>query len=185
MKIILASQSPRRKYLLRKNGFHVLVQPSQSTEHTHLKKPSALVKANAKLKARDIARAFTDGCILGADTIVYCRGKIIGKPRNRKEAARFLQRLQGKNHYVYTGVCLIWPKRKKIITFYDKTKITFKPMSRNAIRLYHKYVNPLDKAGAYAIHQKTSMILEKCEGSFSNVVGLPVEKLKKVLRKAK
>ena len=182
-KITLASASPRRKKLLCDAGFSVRVLPSKVKEKDTYGRPSSLAMHNALLKARDISSKINQGLILAADTVIYFRGKIIGKPRSRKEAFQILSRLQGKKHWVYTGVCLIFMPKKQQVCFYDKSAVFFKKMTLDEIRNYHRLVNPMDKAGAYAIQEHNKIILRKYEGSFSNIMGLPVEKLNKQIKK--
>lgn len=137
--------------------------------------PSQWVQRHALAKARSVSHRVSKGVILGADTIVYFGGKIIGKPKNLREAFRILSRLQGRWHTVYTGVALL---RESPVVFYDKTKVLLKKMSPVDIRDYFKKVNPLDKAGAYAIQSKKDSIILKVKGDFFNAVGLPMKKLK-------
>jgi MAF protein len=145
-----------------------------------------LVARHAEEKAKSCLALISNGTILSADTVVFCEGKIIGKPKNLEDAVRILSKLQGRWHEVYTGVTLLRVEKgtafaqKNIVV---KTGIRIRPMSRHAILNYFRRVNPLDKAGAYAIQSRSQSIVEKVRGSFSNAVGLPMEKLLLFLRK--
>ncbi len=190
--IYLASRSPRRKAILKSLGlsFRVLVPNYKEKKYTTLS-PALLVKRHALAKALSVAGKISSGVVIGADTVVVCRGKIFGKPRDRKAAFGMLTTLQGRPHAVYTGVALVAvfsSRVRKKIVFAEKTRVTLKKMSPKEIADYFTKVNPLDKAGAYAAQSKRHGIVEAVRGSYSNVVGLPVEKfcvkLKKlVLRK--
>lgn len=122
-----------------------------------------------------------DRPILGADTIVYCRRKIFGKPASKKAACRMIRALSGRVHFVYTGVALYDPVRKRIHSGYAKTQVFFKKLTDRQIRKYLVRVNPLDKAGAYAV-QERSRVVRIVKGSYTNVVGLPEELVRKLLR---
>ena len=184
--IILASTSPRRKNLLKKAkvSFRVMV-PTYHEKHRIRMPPSKLVMMHAKKKAQSCLKRVEESLILSADTLVYCKGQIIGKPKNRKHARQILGKLQGRWHVVYTGVALFKVKKHRITkrtVFYVKTKVRIKKLTPRAIKSYFKRVNPLDKAGAYAIQSPHGGIIEKVQGSFSNAVGLPVERVTKKLR---
>ncbi len=179
--IYLASTSPRRKTLLTKAGVRFrVIRPRYHEKHRRRMLPSRLVMMHARMKAESCLGKIKEGLILSADTLVYCKGKIIGKPKNLKDAARILGRLQGNWHMVYTGIALFRVedgRLKKRDVFYVKTKVLIKKLSPIAIRSYFKKVNPLDKAGAYAIQSPHGGIIEKVRGSFTNAVGLPLEKV--------
>jgi len=137
-------------------------------------------KAKAALK--EIPEA--NGLLIAADTLVYFEGRKIGKPGSYRRAEATLRRLQGRWHTVYTGVALLWLekgriRRKKI--FCERTRVRLKAMAPAARRAYFRRVHPLDKAGAYAIQDRSGAIVEELSGSFSNAVGLPMERLKKTL----
>jgi len=145
-------------------------------------RPAALVKRHALEKAKSAQPLVKNGTLLSADTIVYFKGGVIGKPRNIKEAVRILSKLQGRWHAVYTGVALLKLSAGQIIKkklFSEKTGVFIKKMSPADIYSYFRKISPLDKAGAYAIQSRQSSIVEKLKGSFSNAVGLPIEELKR------
>lgn len=183
--IYLASISPRRKSLLKKAGILYRVLRPRYEEGKHLKVPPArLVQIHAREKARSCAGLISKGVILAADTVVAVKGKIYGKPADRKEAFRMLADLQGRRQGVYTGVAILKVAKRKIVketVFCEKSVITLKKMSRPEILRYFTKVNPLDKAGACSIQARGGLVV-KTEGSFSNAVGLPMEKVVKLLK---
>ncbi len=184
--IYLASKSPRRKKILRDLGiaFEVLAP------HYHEKvmrgvAPGRLVRSHALGKALSAVPMVGSGTILSADTIVYFKNRVIGKPRNMKEAVKTLEALQGQWHQVYSGVAVLKVSGGRIISrrvFAEKTGIRLKAMKQGAIVSYFKRVSPLDKAGAYAIQSKRMSIVQGVKGSFYNAVGLPVESLRRELK---
>lgn len=183
--IYLASSSPRRKQLLKKAGVSLRILRPGYEERDGLKgAPSKIVRMHAVKKALSCMAQVQDGTILAADTIVCLEGKIIGKPKNRKEASLILGKLQGRWHSVYTGVAIVRVVSGRVLkktVFFEKTRVFLKPLSREGIENYFKKVNPLDKAGAYAIQSPHGGIVQEVKGLFSNAVGLPVEKVLKKL----
>ena len=179
--LYLASSSPRRREVLKSLGVNFRVRRPDYHERNHRHEvPSKIVQRHALGKATSVAKKLSFGTVLGADTLVFHHKKIIGKPRNLKEARKILSALQGRWHVVYTGVALLdvssgVTKRKRV--FFEKTSVRLKKMSQEEILSYFKKINPLDKAGAYAIQDRRGSIVEEIKGSFSNAVGLPVEKL--------
>lgn len=182
-RLILASASPRRAELLRKLGLRFRVVPSDAPEVRHEQLTAReLSQLNAYRKARAVAKKIPDALVIAADTLVYLDDEIFGKPVSLAEARRMIGRLQGRTHRVATGVCLIHLRRFRQKLFAETTEVTFRPLDPKQIRSYLKAIHPLDKAGAYAIQVKSDLIVEKVAGSFSNVVGLPVERLKTELQ---
>ncbi len=180
--IILASASPRRELLLREMGLRFrVVQPTDVEEATGGAVPDVLAMQNAQRKACAIAGQHGDALVIGADTIVVLAGEVYGKPRDLAEAATFLGRLAGRRHDVFTGVCVISRARKTEITFAERTGVWIRPLTAAQIQDYFTKVNPLDKAGAYGAQEFGELILERVEGSFSNVMGLPIERLRTAL----
>ena len=180
---ILASGSPRRKELLSELISDFQVIPSTAEEiKTHPDGPLALISENARIKADQVAKAYPNSWVLGADTLVFLKEKPFGKPRNMQEAKKMLLTLSGKTHIVATGVCLKNISLNGEIHFTEESFVTFKKLSGSKIEAYFEKVNPLDKAGAYAIQTNPEMIVEKWEGSLFNIIGLPVEKLREELR---
>jgi septum formation protein len=176
--LILASASPRRAELLRQLDLKFQVMPGDATEVTddHLS-PFEICQLNAHRKARAVAKRVPDSLVLGADTLVFLDREILGKPATSAAAQAMLTRLQGKTHQVVTGVSLIHLRTKHESVFAVGTDVRFRPLSPEQIRHYLSQMNPLDKAGAYAIQEHGNLIVEEISGSFSNVVGLPLERL--------
>ena len=137
---------------------------------------------NAYRKARLLAKKNPDALVIGADTEVCLGRKVFGKPHDRREAERMLSELEGREHRVITGVCLIHLRRHRQRIFAEVTRVTFKSLGADEIAEYLDQIDPLDKAGAYAIQDHGEIIVAKTEGSYTNVVGLPVERLKTELR---
>jgi septum formation protein len=180
--LILASASPRRQELLRQLGVEFEVVPSDAGElhHEHLT-GQELSLLNAYRKARAVAKRFPDELVLAADTLVCLDTRLFGKPASRAQAFEILGRLQGQTHLVVTGLCLLHLREHRQRLFAERTDVTFRPLAADEIRQYLRRVNPLDKAGAYAIQESGDMLVEKISGSFSNVVGLPLERLQQEL----
>ncbi|MBC8001315.1 MAG: septum formation protein Maf [Opitutaceae bacterium] len=176
--IILASVSPRRSELLREMGVEFQVVPSDAAEiHNEHLTAREICQINAYRKARVIAKRYPDMLVIGADTLVCLGVSLFGKPRDLRDAERMLAGLSGKTHQVVTGVCLIHLRAHRQRIFADTTDVTFRALSTEQIRDYLAKISPLDKAGAYAIQDHGAMIVERIDGSYSNVVGLPVERL--------
>jgi septum formation protein len=176
--LILASASPRRAELLRELGVEFQIIPGgvREVEGEHLSAGEA-ARINAYRKARVVAKKHPDSVVLGVDTVVALGGAIFGKPATLGEAAEMLLTLQGKTHWVVTGVCLLHIRSHRQLIFFERTAVTFRSLTRGQIRRYHAEVNPLDKAGAYGIQEKGEMLVEAMSGSFSNVMGLPLDRL--------
>ncbi len=180
--LILASASPRRESLLRLLGIDFAVLPAEVTEAdwSHLT-PGELCQLNAHLKARHIAKHHPDALVLGADTEVCLGARVFGKPMSRAEAESMLTELAGRTHEVITGVSLMHHRAHREKVFAEHTRVTFHPLTREQIRDYLGRIQPLDKAGAYAIQESGELIVERIEGSYSNVVGLPLGRLREEL----
>ena len=176
--LILASASPRRAELLQRLKLKFRIIPSDATEVLDEQlSPLELCQLNAHFKARAVAKKNPDSLVLGADTLVFLDGEIMGKPASRADAQRMLARLQGQTHQVVTGVSLIHLRTHRESMFATSTDVTFRSLTAGQINDYIAKVNPLDKAGAYAIQEHGDMIVAEIFGSYSNVIGLPVEKL--------
>jgi septum formation protein len=180
--LILASASPRRVDLLKllPVKFRVLPAAVEEAAHEHLS-PLEVCQLNAHRKARAVAKKIPDALVIGADTLVFVENEIFGKPRNLAEARRMIARLQGRHHQVVTGVCLMHLRAHRERIFAVSTDVLFHPLTGQQIRDYLRQIHPLDKAGAYAIQDGGEKIISEISGSFSNVVGLPVEKLREEL----
>ena len=179
--LYLASASPRRREILRKIKipFKRIVSTYEEKNNSSAN-PKKLVLRHACQKALH-AKAPKPGLILGADTIVWCKGKVLGKPKSMKEAEKMLCLISGREHRVFTGIALLDTATGKIKSRAVSTRVRIKKMTLPEIRNYFTKVDPLDKAGAYAIQMKPQ-IVERIKGSYSNVVGLPVEALLKMLK---
>ncbi len=185
MIIYLASTSPRRLLLLKQAGITVRkIKPDYvEVDKKHLA-TRQLVRSHAIGKAMSAAGHLKNGILVSADTLVVYKGKRIGKPKDMKHALQILSNLQGRTHHVLTGVSILLIRDGKIQSkkyFVEKTEVTLKPLTLEAIKVYFKRIQPLDKAGAYAIQSKRLSIVQKIRGSYSNAMGLPMEKLKKEL----
>ncbi len=181
--LILASASPRRAKLLKllKVDFQVVPGRVAEVAHEHLS-PLEVCQLNAHRKAFAVAKKIPDALVLGADTLVFLDNEILGKPRNLAEARRMLARLQGRAHQVVTGVSLIHLRKHQERIFAASTDVLFHPLDAAQIREYVSKVHTLDKAGAYAIQEFGETIISEISGSYSNVVGLPVELLRDELQ---
>lgn len=176
MKIILASQSPRRQELLQQMGVRFRVVTAEvAEEHGAGRAARAICKRNALAKAAAVAIKFPKQTVLGADTLVHLGDDLLGKPASLAEARRMLGRLSGRVHQVTTACALVCGARQKV--FSVTTRVTFRELSLKQINAYLRAVPVLDKAGAYAVQVKGEWIVEALHGSFTNVVGLPVERL--------
>jgi len=180
--IVLASSSPRRIEMLRTLDVEFSVAPSDIEESFDPGVPiSELVEQNALAKAEHVAQRFDKGLIIGADTVVVCEGKIFGKPADLDDAGRILSQLAGKTHQVYTGVAVVRAEDNLSKTAHAITDVTFRPLSKSQITRYFEMIDPLDKAGAYAIQGAGGIIIEKLAGCYYNVVGLPLTVLDNLL----
>lgn len=182
---MLASRSLRRRDLLAEAGITALCEPADVEELAELDGPPAgLAIANAELKAMAVAMSRPAEVVLGADTVVLLDGEIFGKPRDLAQAEEMLGRLAGRTHEVITGVCLVEWAKPAIVKFSETTRVRFRPLTAGEIRDYLASIDPLDKAGAYAAQEDGGRIIECVEGSFSNVVGLPVERTREALARS-
>jgi septum formation protein len=182
-RFILASSSPRRIQLLQEAKFHPeVVRPEVEEVASAFLTPSELVRFNAKLKAASVALRHPDAIVLGADTVVALGTEVFGKPRDIDDAGRMLSKLVGKTHEVVTGIALIEASSGRTTLRAVSSTVTFRALSKTQIDAYLKIVEPLDKAGAYAAQDSANVIIERINGSFSNVVGLPMEVVRPLLR---
>jgi septum formation protein len=187
-RVILASSSPRRIELLKQFGIEFEIIPSNVDESID---QSLLVEENvmqlAKKKAQEVFNKLGEdskqSLVIAADTVVFVEGVILGKPSNEDEAFWMLRKISGKWHTVYTGVCIIDGPSERILVEYEKSNVYIKQMSDEEILNYISTKEPFDKAGAYAIQGFGSLIVERIEGCFYNVVGLPLYKLNIMLQK--
>ena len=175
---ILASASPRRKELLGELIELFEVIPSNAEEiRTHPDGPLALVQENARIKGAAVASQYPDRWVLGADTLVWMEDEVLGKPKDMEEARTMLRGLAGRTHSVSTGLCLSFLSGDFEETRVETSEVTFRAFDESVIEAYFGEVDPLDKAGGYAIQTRPDLIIDDFTGSHSNVIGLPLELL--------
>ena len=209
VRLVLASASPRRRELLSQIGLEFTVMPSTKEENAKTTEAGALVQELSRQKAVDIWEQLSGGqgqnpdadqeqiseetqepnlngkrqpelLVIGADTVVCCEGKILGKPHSREAAAEMLTALQGRSHEVYTGVTLY--SQSETVTFFECTQVEFYPMTEVEISEYIESKEPMDKAGAYGIQGLGARFVKGIRGDYNNVVGLPVGRLYQELK---
>lgn len=178
--VVLASDSPRRRDLIRRSGIRFSLCSCSTPEKSFRGQPRRTVRHNAEAKARAAEKRHPRALIIAADTIVYLR-HVYGKPADPERAERMLLSLSGRTHTVYSAVTVSLPSRGLRVTRVEATKVRMKRFDRETVRAYFGKVDPLDKAGAYAIQESGEMIVERIEGSLSNVIGLPLEALEEAL----
>jgi septum formation protein len=183
--VYLASKSPRRRKLLKQIGVKFKSFSVELNENiVDGEHPVACVKRLASEKMEVARSKVKSGIIITADTIVVLDKKVIGKPRNEKEAEKFLSLLSGKTHTVYTGICVVNIKSNKRILEFEKTRVEFRKIEKEEIKDYVTGGSPMDKAGAYGIQDDFGAVfVKKINGCYYNVVGLPLTKLYNSLRK--
>lgn len=183
MRLILGSQSPRRAEILRYFNipFDQITHPFDEESIPFLGDPHKYALEIALGKALSLAKSYPSSMILTADTVVFQEGKVYGKPKDEKEAAQFLKKLAGRWHEVYTGVVLV--SNQQIHSDYDVTKILLNPLTEQQIHIYQSSFHCLDKAGAFQIQGGAGLIVNKIEGCYYNVIGLPLNPLQKLLKK--
>jgi septum formation protein len=175
-RLILASASPRRAQLLRDAKFEAEIVPADVEELScDFLTPTELTLFNAYRKATAVAIQHPDAVVLGADSLVALGSEVFGKPRDLVEARRMLEQLVGKTHVVITGISVIQMRVGRVITRAVHTNVKFRLLTATEIEDYLKIAEPLDKAGAYAAQKSPDVIIERINGSFTNVVGLPME----------
>jgi septum formation protein len=176
--LVLASASPRRRYLLQEAGIELVVDAA-GVDETALpgEAPAAHVQRLALAKADGVTARHPGQIVLGADTVVVLAGVIFGKPAGLQDAARMLGELSGRWHEVLTGVALVRREPACRQAWVSRTRVRFKPLSAATIQEYCARANPLDKAGAYGIQEHGEMLVAEIDGRRSNVVGLPVEEV--------
>lgn len=184
MSLILASASPRRRDLLREAGLEFAVTPANVDEDALAGETAPdHVRRLARAKARQVAQRSPEDIVLGADTIVFLNGRIFGKPASRCEAVRMLSALSGAAHEVLTGVCICRGHPQHEEAWVSRTIVQFRTLAPELIERYCSLVDPLDKAGAYAIQEHGEMLISHIHGLRSNVIGLPVEEVLERLKR--
>lgn len=181
--MILASKSPRRKEILEEFGFKFKIEAKETLEESKKENPKDFVMEIALEKAMVVAEDNYEEWIVAADTVVVYNNKILGKPKNEEEAKEVLKSLSSHSHEVYTGVAIVNKQKNINVTFTELTKVYFKNISDQEINWYVETKEPLDKAGSYGIQGKGSILIEKIEGDFYNVMGFPISKFYEEMKK--
>lgn len=178
MKLILASNSPRRRELLSKLNYKFDVIPADCEEFTNAANTDDMVKELAAHKALNVYKKYPESVVIGCDTVVDLDGKVLGKPHSYDDAVAMLQALSGKTHKVHTGVCVM--SKLAIYIFAETSLVTFDNLSEQRIYSYVDTGSPMDKAGAYGIQD--SGFVKDITGSYDNVMGFPTERLNSILQ---
>jgi len=181
-RLILASASPRRKRLLADAGISFEAIPSRAGEVSAFKRPDLIVKELAYKKALSVAIKHPKRPVLGADTLVYCKGRVLGKPKTAKDAMRLLNLQNGSWQTVHTGAALIWLEKKIFLAAGERTRCKARKLPRKTLRYIAE--KHLDKAGAYAVQDTDDIFIAKMEGRFDTVVGLSMNLVRKFMKKA-
>ncbi len=180
--LILASRSPRRTEILRMAGVPHRVFPSNVEEEFMEGLPGEVVTYWAQAKALNVAQQFPGHPVLGADTMVFRDGVLLGKPSDTNQAFEMLSSLSGRWHTVHGGVALVWKRRDISFAFDEATRVKFRDLSEEEIRAYIATGEPMDKAGAYGIQGRGCVLIDRVEGCYFNVMGLPISKFLKRFR---
>lgn len=183
-RIVLASASPRRRALLAALGIEFEVIPSQAPEVDEGEVPEEIVKNNAAVKCREVAREMDDDVVvIAADTLVFLDAHVLSKPKDRNEAKQMLRMLSGNTHQVITGLAVQNTGKSQIITGAETTDVSFRQLSDTEIDRFIDIVQPLDRAGAYTVDGPGSLIVSRYHGCYQNVLGLPIVRLDSLLRR--
>jgi septum formation protein len=188
-KIVLASKSPRRAHLFRQIGIDFSTHPSKVDETLDDNIAPEILAGNlAEVKADTVAKQYSESLVIAADTIVVINNRLLGKPENEDDAFKMLTLLSGKSHYVYTGVCVHHTDAESNISsslkFTERTRVSFSELSKREIEHYIKCGSPFDKAGSYGIQDDMgSLFVEKIEGDYYNVVGFPLNRFYRELKR--
>lgn len=175
--LILASASPRRRDLLLQLGWQFTVQPSSFEEATTASEPQSFVLYNALGKAREVATHFSRGMVLGADTVVVHEGELLGKPKDKVDAVRMLRALANDWHDVFTAVVLIDCASGRELSDVVATRVHMRQITAKELACYVQTEEPYDKAGAYGIQGQAAMFVDRIDGCYFNVVGLPLSRV--------
>ncbi|OGR68764.1 MAG: septum formation protein Maf [Elusimicrobia bacterium GWC2_61_19] len=181
--LILASKSPRRKLLLEQAGIKYRTIPSHIDETSAYKRPALIVRELAYKKALSVALKHPGAPVLGSDTLVYCKGEVLGKPRHHKDAVRLLKMQNGAWQAVHTGVALIWLDKGIFLAGAEVSRCKARKLSETELLAMASKHH--DKAGAYAVQDTDDVFIEKIEGRFDTVVGLSMNLVRKFIKKAK
>jgi len=180
MKIYLASSSPRRREMLQNLGVDFEIIKAEADESSNESDPTVLTELLAKKKAEAAQKIKDDGLIIGCDTVVFCDGRILGKPKDEKDAENMIRLLSGRRHAVVSGICLLLGE--KCVTAHEVTYVDFCPMSDGEIKKCVALGAPMDKAGGYAVQGYASLYIKGIEGDYFNVVGLPINLLYRTVK---
>ena len=181
--LILASGSPRRKRLLESIGIPFKIIPAQVEEMDQISDPRELVETNACIKSGWVAERNPVDWVLGSDTTVSLGREVLGKPRDLNQAREMLKRLADRTHTVFTAVSLLNLEKRVEDLLTVTSRVTFKPLDDATISEYFELVNPLDKAGSYGIQEGRELVVDHWEGSFSNIMGLPLREVRALLHR--
>ncbi len=182
-RLILATASPRRIEMLNDLGvkFKAVISSYNEPDRNKGQLPSEYVESNANGKAEAVAAKYKNAIVVGSDTVVVYKNRVLGKPKNMNEAFEYIHLLNGRTHAVYTGISLIDCNSMKAVSSHEKTLVTFRDLTEIEISRYLKSIDPMDKAGAYAIQGSGALIVERIRGCYYNVVGFPVAKFENML----
>lgn len=179
--LVLASSSPRRIDLLKMAGYEFdAIAPEVNEDYLHGTPPMQIVEQLATRKATAIARQYPDATVLGADTLVVFKGRVLGKPKDEADAKAMLTLLSGNVHQVYSGYCVI--SGGKILTGHECTSVEFYALKEEDVSAYIATGEPMDKAGAYGIQGRGALLIKRIDGDFYNVMGLPIGKINRILK---
>lgn len=181
-KIILASNSPRRREILGNFIDFEAVKAEVSEDNVFFKSPQTLVMALAFEKANSVAEKYEEAIVIGADTVVEIDGEILGKPKSRDDAGRMIKKLRGRSHKVITGFAIIDMSLDKKYMDYEVTEVVFKDLSDEEVETYLNKAEYMDKAGAYGIQDEAALFVDRIEGDYLNIVGFPISKIYTVLK---
>ena len=184
MEIILGSQSPRRRDILNffSLPFRQVASDFDETQVLFEGNPAAYAIEMARRKAKSLRERFPREVILTADTVVFLHGRLFNKPETLEEAHAMLRELAGKEHHVFTGVCVA--QGKELFSEAEESLVEIHQLTENQIRTYHKHITPLDKAGGFAVQNGACLIVKRIEGCYYNIMGLPLQTVHSLLLKA-
>ena len=182
-KLILASASPRREELLKQMGLRFTIVPSKVNEEKYSNlTPVEMVKELSLAKAIEVGKLVEDTIVIAGDTVVLNKGEVLGKPDDKDEAESMLKKLSGDHHTVLSGVAVLSTHDNQTMVEYDQTKVFMRDITNNEIKEYVDTGEPMDKAGSYAIQGLGGIFVEKINGSYFTVMGLPIHKLQTMLK---
>lgn len=182
-RIVLASASPRREELIKRLGLDFTVFPSKIDESQFDNlEPEEMVQELARAKAEEVAELVEDTIVIGADTVVVYNGEVLGKPEDERQAISMLKVLQGRKHKVFSGLAVVETDSRRTLIDFDETDVYMRSLEREEIEGYVKTGEPMDKAGSYGIQGIGGTLVERIDGSYYTVMGLPIHKLALMLK---